>query len=89
MRAEGLKEIWTYIQAAEHCGTAHSYFPHSRPMLGYREEARILDIEEVVGSGGPGLPREAGGVGEGGYRGRDGEEFGDMDEGGDKSEGIM
>ena len=55
-----------YIQTTEHSGTVHSYSPHSGPMPGYGEEAGIVDIDEVVGSGESGINRQAGGGGGGG-----------------------
>ena len=59
-----MRRSGVYVQVVEHGGAVHSYSPHSGNMLGCVEEVGISDIDEVVGSGGPGIPREAvGGVG--------------------------
>ena len=42
-------DIDVYLQAAEYGGTVHSYSPHSVPITGYGEEARIEFTEAVVG----------------------------------------
>ena len=49
-----------YLQDAEHGGTVHSYLPHSVPMPRCRDETRIVDTGEVVGSIGPDITRDSG-----------------------------
>ena len=58
-------------------------------MPGYGDEAKIIGTEVVVGAGGPGIPREAGGGGGGfGAGERDGDgEGGEEEEGGYDNEG--
>ena len=48
-----------YIQAEEHSGVVHSYLRHYGPMAGYRDETGITGTKAVVGTGGPGITREA------------------------------
>ena len=56
-------DIYIYLHAAEHCGALHIYSTHYGSMTGYREEASITATKAVVGTGGPDIPREAGGGG--------------------------
>ena len=49
-----------YIIAVEHGVAVHSYSPHSGPIPGYGDDDRIANTDKVMGSGGPGIPRDAG-----------------------------
>ena len=44
-----------YKQAPEHCGAVHIHLPHYGPFLGYGEEDEILDTDNMVVTGGPGI----------------------------------